>query len=62
MRTRLAREGIAYADLIHLLDDLAYRAFVASRFDPHPSPLVHRRIGRALAAQLRTLVDAAADA
>jgi len=37
-------------DLSFLLNEFTQAQYMASRFDPHPSPAVHRRIGDELAA------------
>lgn len=49
---RLARDRIAHVDLSALGREFTVEQYMASRFDPHPSPAVHRRIGEALAAHV----------
>lgn len=46
---QLARDSISSVDLRFLLDEIAPGQFAARRFDPHPSPVVHRRIAEELA-------------
>ena len=50
--SRLTADRVAHLDLSPVIHDLAPEDLAASPFDPHPSPEVHRRIGRALAARL----------
>jgi len=52
---QLARDHITYIDLSFLMNEFTKEEFMASRFDPHPSPAVHRRIGEELAKQFRLL-------
>lgn len=52
---QLARDRITHIDLSFLMNEFTKEEFMASRFDPHPSPAVHRRIGEELAKQLRLL-------
>ena len=47
--SRLARDSIRHIDLAHLNKEFTGEQFMASRFDPHPSAAVHRRIGETLA-------------
>ncbi|HVF41732.1 MAG TPA: SGNH/GDSL hydrolase family protein [Pyrinomonadaceae bacterium] len=49
---RLKEDGIPFADLSHLSSEFTPEQFRAGRFDRHPSALVHRRIGEALAARV----------
>ena len=51
---QLARDHITYIDLSFLMNEFTKEDFMASRFDPHPSPAVHRRIGEELAKQWRS--------
>ena len=51
---QLARDHITYIDLSFLMKEFTKEEFMASRFDPHPSPAVHRRIGEELAKQWRS--------
>lgn len=46
---RLKDDGVAFVDLSSLSSEFTPEQFRASRFDRHPSALVHRRIGEALA-------------
>jgi len=47
--SQLARDGITHVDLSFLGKEFTKEQYWASRFDPHPSPAVHRRIGQELA-------------
>lgn len=49
---RLKRDGVSFVDLSSLSSEFTPEEFRASRFDRHPSALVHRRIGEALAAHV----------
>lgn len=51
---RLARDHIKYIDLSFLMNEFTKEKFMASRFDPHPSSAVHRRIGEELAKRWRS--------
>lgn len=46
---RLTQDGIRNLDLSYLGKEFTTEEYMASRFDRHPSPAVHRRIGEALA-------------
>lgn len=46
---RLTEDGIRHLDLSYLGKEFTPEEYKASRFDRHPSPAVHRRIGEALA-------------
>lgn len=46
---RLMQDGIRYLDLSYLGKEFTAEEYMASRFDRHPSPAVHRRIGEELA-------------
>lgn len=50
---QLTRDHIAYLDLSSLKNEFTEAQYWASRFDPHPSAVVHRRIGEALADYVR---------
>jgi hypothetical protein len=52
MPSQLHQDGIPFLDLSTLRDQFTQDQFQASKFDVHPSPLVHRRIGEALAAYI----------
>ena len=47
--SQLTQDGITYLDLSYLYREFSREQFAASRFDPHPSPAVHHRIGESLA-------------
>ncbi len=47
-KNRLAQDGIVFLDLSDLTDKFSKEAFMASRFDTHPSPAVHRAIAQRL--------------
>lgn len=49
---RMKDDGVAFVDLSSLSSEFTPEQFRASRFDRHPSALVHRRIGEALAGQI----------
>jgi hypothetical protein len=49
---RLKEDGVSFVDLSSLSSEFTPEQFRASRFDRHPSALVHRRIGEALAEQI----------
>jgi hypothetical protein len=46
---RLTQDAIRYLDLSYLSEEFTTEEYMASRFDRHPSPAVHRRIGESLA-------------
>jgi hypothetical protein len=46
---QLRRDGIRFIDLSSLRNEFSREQFRASRFDQHPSGMVHHRIGEALA-------------
>lgn len=46
---KLARDRITHIDLSFLGNEFTEEQYMASRFDPHPSPAVHHRIGESLA-------------
>jgi hypothetical protein len=50
---KLARDRITNIDLSFLKKEFTDEQYMASRFDPHPSPAVHHRIGEALADYVR---------
>ncbi|NOS77613.1 MAG: SGNH/GDSL hydrolase family protein [Nitrospira sp.] len=50
---QLTRDRIPYLDLSSLKSEFTEEQYRASRFDPHPSAAVHRRIGEALADYVR---------
>jgi hypothetical protein len=50
---RLTQDSITYLDLSALSKEFTREQYMASRFDPHASPAVHRRIGEALAKYLQ---------
>lgn len=49
---QLARDRITHIDLSFLGKEFTEEQYMASRFDPHPSPAVHHRIGEELAEYL----------
>jgi hypothetical protein len=49
VRTQLREDRIPFVDLSAMRDEFSLEEFKASRFDGHPSGLVHHRIGAALA-------------
>ncbi|MFN2531105.1 MAG: SGNH/GDSL hydrolase family protein [Pyrinomonadaceae bacterium] len=48
----LTADGISFIDLSDIRNQFSRDQFQASRWDPHPSALVHRRIGESLAENL----------
>ncbi|GJL61065.1 MAG: hypothetical protein NPIRA03_39220 [Nitrospirales bacterium] len=46
---KLRQDGIRHLDLSNISKEFTTEEYMASRFDRHPSPAVHRRIGEALA-------------
>ncbi|WP_342347352.1 SGNH/GDSL hydrolase family protein [uncultured Nitrospira sp.] len=46
---RLTQDTIRHLDLSYLSKEFTMKEYMASRFDRHPSPPVHRRIGEAVA-------------
>jgi lysophospholipase L1-like esterase len=54
---RLSEDGIRYVDLTMIGKEFTQQEFLASRFDIHASPAVHRRIGEALADYLRPTLE-----
>jgi hypothetical protein len=46
---QLRRDGVSFIDLSTIRTEFAAERFHASRFDPHPSALVHKAIGERLA-------------
>jgi hypothetical protein len=50
---QLTRDNITHIDLSFLGAEFTKEQYMASRFDPHPSAAVHRRIGEALADYVR---------
>ena len=50
---QLTRDNIMHIDLSFLGTEFAKEQYMASRFDPHPSPAVHHRIGETLADYVR---------
>jgi hypothetical protein len=50
---QLTRDRITHIDLSFLGKEFTREQYIASRFDPHPSPAVHHRIGEALADYVR---------
>jgi lysophospholipase L1-like esterase len=49
LRTQMQRDRVSFIDLSQVRGELSPDQFHASRFDPHPSALAHRRIGERLA-------------
>lgn len=49
---QLARDSITHVDLSFLWNEFITEQYMASRFDPHPSPAVHHRIGEELAGHI----------
>lgn len=49
---QLARDRITHIDLSFLGNEFTEEHYMASRFDPHPSPAVHHRIGEELAGHI----------
>ena len=50
---QLTRDNITHIDLSSLGNEFTDEQYMASRFDPHPSPAVHHRIGETLADYVR---------
>jgi hypothetical protein len=50
---RLTQDAITSLDLSSLSEEFTREEYMASRFDPHASPAVHRRIGESLAAYVQ---------
>lgn len=50
---QLTRDRITHIDLSSLGNEFTEEQYMASRFDPHPSPAVHHRIGETLADYVR---------
>jgi hypothetical protein len=50
---QLTRDRITHIDLSFMWNEFTEEQYMASRFDPHPSPAVHHRIGEALADYVR---------
>jgi|CXWL01.1.fsa_nt_gi hypothetical protein len=50
---QLTRDNITHIDLSFLGNEFTEEQYMASRFDPHPSPAVHHRIGETLADYVR---------
>ena len=50
---RLRQDVVKYLDLSPLGNEFTREQYMASRFDPHPSPAVHHRIGEALVDYVR---------
>ena len=46
---QLTRDAVTFFDLTPLSTECTTEKYMASRFDPHASPAVHRRIGESLA-------------
>ncbi len=46
---KLREEGFSFLDLTNVRDQFTSEQFHANKFDPHPSPLVHQKIGEDLA-------------
>lgn len=46
---QLTRDNVTHIDLSFLGSEFTEEQYMASRFDPHPSPAVHHRIGETLA-------------
>lgn len=59
VRARLDEDGTPYLDFSRLRAEMSLAEYSASRYDPHPGPLVHARIGRGLAEALAPLLPAA---
>jgi hypothetical protein len=51
---RLTQDGIRYLEWSFLSKKFTAEHIMASRFDPHPAPAVHRRMGESLASYIRT--------
>ncbi len=52
LSAQLEQDGIPFLDLSSLASKFTEEQFKANKFDRHPSPLVHRSIGEALAAHI----------
>ncbi len=50
---QLTQDAVRYLDSSPLSAEFTIEEFVVSRFDPHASPVVHRRIGESLADYVR---------
>ena len=50
---RLKQDTVRFLDLTPLSIEFSTEEYMASRFDRHPSPAVHRRIGESLAAYVQ---------
>lgn len=50
---QLTRDNITHIDLSSLGNEFTEEQYMASRFDPHPSPAAHHRIGETLADYVR---------
>jgi hypothetical protein len=50
--TQLQQDGITFVDFSFLRDEFTQDQFYASKFDPHPSAMVHKKIGESLAAYI----------
>jgi hypothetical protein len=50
--TQLRLDGITFVDFSFLRDEFTQDQFYASKFDPHPSAMVHKKIGESLAAYI----------
>jgi hypothetical protein len=53
LKEQMTADRIAYVDLSFLSNEFTDEQYMASRFDPHPSSAVHRRIGQTLAAYVQ---------
>jgi hypothetical protein len=53
LSARLRQDVVKYLDLSPLGNEFTREQYMASRFDPHPSPAVHHRIGEALVDYVR---------
>lgn len=54
---RLSKDKIRYLDLSYLSTEFTAEQYMASRFDRHASPAVHRRIGESLASYIPTQME-----
>jgi hypothetical protein len=52
LSSQLQADGVSFVDLSNLRGEFTQDQFQASKFDPHPSAMVHRRIGESLAAYI----------
>ncbi len=59
--SKFKSDKINYLDLSSIRDEFAPEKFRASRFDPHPSVAVHKRIAEALAVDLALEVNSGKD-